>query len=94
MKAETLLLVLASIAAVPATAQVTSLVSDHPAPPGKDPDRIVCEREEVLGTRLAGKKVCKTAAEWREERELQRQTVEGVQRQGTSVGCQEGQSCQ
>jgi hypothetical protein len=90
MKARAVLLVLASIAAVPATAQVTSLVTDHPAPKGSDPHKIVCEREDVIGTRLAGKKVCKTVAEWQEERFAQRRTVEDVQRQATSTGCPEG----
>ena len=30
----------------------------------KDPDRIICKREETVGTRLGGKKECHTAAQW------------------------------
>jgi invasion protein IalB len=56
----------------------------------KDPNRIICEREEEIGTRLGGKKVCKTAAQWQLERQQQRETIEGVQRQGTSVGSPSG----
>lgn len=54
------------------------------AGPTKDPNRIVCERQEVLGSRLGGKKVCKTAAEWAEERRLHRDALERAQ-QATGV---------
>ena len=53
---------------------------------GMDPNRIICEREDEIGTRLGGKKVCKTVAEWQLERQQQRENVEGVQRQATSTG--------
>jgi hypothetical protein len=54
-----------------------------------DPNQIVCERQEELGTRLGGRKVCKTRAEWAEERHLTRQDLEKVQVQR---GCKDG-SC-
>ena len=57
---------------------------------GKDPNRIICEREDEVGTRLGGKKVCKTAAEWQLERQQQRENLEGVQRQATSTGTPAG----
>jgi invasion protein IalB len=69
-------------------------VGQTPAPPStanvKDPNRIICERQEEIGSRLGGKKVCKTAAEWNEERRQQRQTLEDVQRQATSTGIPSG----
>lgn len=77
-----------------AVAQVTSIESANPAPKGaSDPNRIICEVDETTGTRLGAHKVCKTALEWQEQRASHRESVEGFQRQGTSVGCQEGQGC-
>jgi hypothetical protein len=87
-----LMMVLALIA-TPATAQVTSLEASNQTLKKGDPNRIVCEREETLGTRLGAHKVCLTVAEWNEKRREHRETVESIQHFGTSVGCQEGQSC-
>lgn len=36
------------------------------------PDRIVCERYEEIGSRLASRKVCRTVREWEKERGRQR----------------------
>jgi hypothetical protein len=53
----------------------------------RDPNEVVCERQEELGSRLGGTKVCKTRAEWAEERRLSRQDIDKVQTQrGTSGG--------
>ena len=53
----------------------------------RDPNEVICERQEELGSRLGGKKVCKTRAEWAEERRLSRQDIDKVQTQrGTSGG--------
>jgi hypothetical protein len=79
--------------ASPATAQVTSLQAANQLPKTGDPNRIVCEREETTGTRLGSRKVCLTVAEWAEKTREHRETVESIQRFGSSVGCQEGQSC-
>lgn len=89
-----LFLVTASLVAAPAAAQIT--FSDEPQPAEtansklKDPNKIICERQDTLGSRLGGKKVCKTAAEWQEERVQQRRTLEDVQRQATSTGTPSG----
>lgn len=67
-----------------AAAQIT-FVTPTTAPPSNAPktgnsnDKVICEREEEIGSRLGGKKVCKTAAEWQEERRLQRQDIERIQ---------------
>lgn len=88
-------LALATIVATPAAAQITFEDTAQPtqAAPGsklKDPNKMICERQETMGSRLGGKKVCKTAAEWQEERAQQRRTVEDTQRQATSTGAPAG----
>lgn len=45
----------------------------------KDPNRMVCEKQEVLGSRLATKKVCMTAAEWEQRRLEDRQQIDKAQ---------------
>lgn len=70
----------ASIAASPVAAQTQQTA---PAPtqqkPAKDPNEIVCERQEELGSRLNSTKVCHTRAEWADLRHQDRQTVEKAQ---------------
>jgi hypothetical protein len=87
-------LALAALVATPATAQITFGDSAQPAQStnakGKDPNKIICERQEEMGSRLGGKKVCKTAAEWQEERAAQRRVLEDTQRQATSTGAPAG----
>ncbi len=45
----------------------------------RDPNEMVCKKEEVLGSRLQTRKVCMTRAEWAEQRHLDRQNVERSQ---------------
>jgi hypothetical protein len=89
-----IVLMIASLLAAPAAAQITFDDSAKPAQTTstnlKDPNKIICERQETMGTRLGGKKVCKTAFEWQQEREQQRRTLEDVQRQATSTGSPAG----
>jgi hypothetical protein len=85
-----------SLVSSSAFAQVTSLESANPAPKSvrsQDLDKLVCEVDSTTGTRLDNHKVCKTVLQWEEQRRAHREQLEGVQRQGTSVGCQEGQAC-
>jgi len=42
-------------------------------------DKIVCEREEQIGSRLGPRKVCMTVRQWSEQRRLERQDLEKVQ---------------
>lgn len=89
-------LALALMVAVAAPVAAQNAGAAQPAAPAapeakaKDPNRVICEREEEIGSRLGGKKVCKTAAQWQDERNQQRQTLEGVQRQATSTGMPSG----
>ena len=46
---------------------------------GPDMNEVVCERQEVTGSRLARKKVCMTRAQWAALRLEDRQAVEKVQ---------------
>ena len=68
-------------AGIPAAASAADKASDK-----KDPNRIICEKQGVVGSRLATKKVCMTAAEWQAKRQEDRQAIDKsqVQRSGPS----------
>ena len=77
-----LTLVAVSVAASPAIAQTSSTPAATPSAPvkkTKDPNEIVCERQEELGTRLSSAKICHTRAEWAELRAQDRQMVDKAQ---------------
>ena len=63
--------------ALPAQAQDAKPAKRAPL----DPNQIVCEKEEVLGSRLATRKVCMTRAQWAEQRRTDRENVERSQTQ-------------
>ena len=46
-----------------------------------DPNEVVCERQEVLGSRLQSKRICMTRSEWAEQKSQDRQNIERVQMQ-------------
>lgn len=69
-----------SIAVVAALALIPVAASAETTKPGaKDPNRIICEKQEVVGSRLATKKVCMTAAEWEIRKREDREAVEKAQ---------------
>ena len=73
--------------AAPAGAQTAPAQAPAPAASkDKDPNRVICERQEEIGSRLGGTKVCHTAAQWDELRKASRQQVEDWQRQNTDPG--------
>ena len=39
-------------------------------------DKMICERQTEIGSRLKKNRVCKTAAQWREEREATRRLMD------------------
>lgn len=45
----------------------------------KDPNQMVCEKQEVLGSRLAVKRICMTRAQWAEKRREDRDLVQKSQ---------------
>ena len=59
----------------------TAAVADEQKADGKDPNRIICEKQEVVGSRLATKRVCMTAAEWQAKRLEERQSLDRSQTQ-------------
>ena len=75
------LLLVASLGLIPtvATAEGKKAAS-------KDPNRIICERQGVLGSRLAVKRVCMTAAEWEMRKQEDRQAIEKGQLQARAPG--------
>ena len=85
---KTLSFLLMFAVAAPASAQNASPA--QPTAPAaaknKSGDRMICERQEEIGSRLGGKKVCKTAAQWELERQQNRQTIDQVQQQATANG--------
>ena len=50
-----------------------------------NPDRIICETQEQIGSRIASKKICMTASQWKEHEaavhsqlDQQKSTVQGA----------------
>ena len=60
------------------SAQPQQQTSSNPA---RDPNEIVCERQQEMGSRIATQRVCKTRAEWAEERRSNRMDVDKAQMQ-------------
>jgi hypothetical protein len=56
---------------VPATTQYASAAGN--------PNEIICEKVEQIGTRLGAKRTCMTRAEWKEQRRQNREVVEKAQ---------------
>jgi hypothetical protein len=81
-------IVVMTVLAAPATGQTTAPAQPQQAAPAAkgDPNRIICERQEEIGTRLGGKKVCKTKAQWDEERLQERQALDKFQQQNRGTG--------
>jgi invasion protein IalB len=46
-----------------------------------DPNQVICEKQEELGSRIATKRVCMTRSQWAEQRRLDRQDVDKAQTQ-------------
>jgi hypothetical protein len=62
---------------------------DSKAEPIKDPNEKICEKQSVLGSRLATRRVCATRAEWAEQRRLDKEAIDQGQRSAClpSAGC-------
>jgi hypothetical protein len=63
-------------------------LAEQKKPEAKDPNRIICEKQEVLGSRLATRRVCMTAAEWETRKQEDRQNIDRqqIQRSGNTSG--------
>lgn len=53
-------------------------------------DPIICEKQEVIGSRLSHKRVCMTRSQWEDARSQDRSAVEKVQTQRVLVGKEGG----
>lgn len=74
-----------------APAQVTSYTSNNAPPVDGESNKIVCKKEEKIGTRLAAKKVCLTVAEWNALTRANRERTQQIQAGTCQTG--EGQAC-
>lgn len=59
--------------------QAAQVDASVPAKGAGDASKMVCVREQQVGSRLKARKVCKTQAEWDFERQEQRRAVDKVQ---------------
>src|SRR6185369_3969454 len=78
-----------SFAASPAIAQTTPPASALPADQAKqakDPNEVVCEKQQDPGSRLVSAKVCHTRAEWADLRHQDRQMIDRAQTQLGATG--------
>jgi len=78
--------ILALLFASSAGAQSISYVTNNPSTIKGDPNKLVCEREDKIGTRLGGEKVCHTVAEWNQIHDGVRENAERLQ-MGTRAAC-------
>ena len=74
-----LLLLFAGLGSTP------SLAEDDKPRKAKDPNEVVCEKQSVIGSRLATRKVCATRAEWAEKRRLDKEAIDQGQRSACMV---------
>jgi len=82
LSAKTLLSGVAGIALLvgaPAFAQTQATGQSGQGAKPKDPNRIICEKVQDTGSRVAASKVCLTALQWEEKRRQDRAYVEDAQ---------------
>lgn len=65
------------LSAAPVLAQTQR--ADRPAAAKSNSGRIICERIEETGSRLASKRICMTAEQWAERRRGDREALESAQ---------------
>lgn len=72
--------------AAPAATQMASAEEIERAErEGYDPNAVRCERERVIGSRLAARQVCRPEWEWRAIQRGANETMDHIQRQGIPV---------
>jgi predicted secreted protein len=66
--------------AVPVSAQGSTPAAPVQAAKPADPmSEIVCQKQEIVGSRLATRRVCMTRHQWQEQRSIDRQDTEKAQ---------------
>jgi predicted secreted protein len=76
------ILLTVSLAAAPAAVSAQSPVPAATAKPpstSDDPNKLICQKLEMIGSRIAVKKVCLTQYQWQDARLQDRQLVEKIQ---------------
>jgi len=73
------MLAAAACMAMPALAQTQATGQSGQGAKPKDPNRIICEKVQDTGSRVATSKVCMTAQQWEEKRRADRAYVEESQ---------------
>lgn len=88
MKLLSWILLGASTAAVPAAVGAQAQAQPQASAPtvAANPDEVICEKQEVTGSRLAHRKVCMTRSQWQETRREDRKTVEKAQSERGLIG--------
>lgn len=66
-------------AQTPPGATPSSVVKAH------DPNEVICERQEVLGSRLQAKRICMTRSQWADAKSQDRQDIERAQTQRGNI---------
>jgi hypothetical protein len=56
-----------------------------PAPPSDPQDKLICRRLEVVGSLVAGKRICMTKREWARYTEQSRAAAEDMQTSGNRL---------
>lgn len=82
-------LLIVTAASALAAASGAALAQAQPQPSGApqqavsagNADEVICEKQEVLGSRIATKRICMKRWEWAEKRLQERQDVEKAQTQ-------------
>lgn len=77
------------LSVAPAAAQTQSTTANNAAKPAQaqgDPNRLICETEQEIGSRLAAKRVCMTAAQWKEHQQQVRGQLDQWHTQNQSAG--------
>jgi hypothetical protein len=75
------LLTTAAVAISAVTVSAPLLAQQSAPKNARDPNEIVCERQQEIGSRLGGERVCKTRAQWAEERRVSREDIDKAQMQ-------------
>lgn len=73
-------LVTAITAALLYASPLLAQTAPAPAKPVKDPNRVICETIEEIGSRLGGKRICLKASEWAQRRQEDRDSTVAMQR--------------
>ncbi len=79
MKTIALTIAAALLSGSPAVAQTGTPVTQTRQTANADPNKLICQSEEQIGSRLGKHRVCLTAEQWKEKHREQREFTEEIQ---------------